>query len=133
MKEKRIRILLTKSQLDSHDRGVLTVGKALMNAGMEVIYTQFRLPIEIIDSAIQEDVDIIGISYASGGQMRVTSEVMRLLKEKELTNVEVVVGGYIRPEELPELSAMGVKGIFRGGDSLENVVNTIKNLITTSS
>jgi len=125
----RIRILLSKSALDGHDRGIRVIAKALRDQGMEVIYTQFKLPEDIVAVAIQENVDIIGISFATGGQVKVTQNVMRLLKEKGMEDVPVIVGGTIRPFDFQALNDAGVRGIFRGGDSLDKIFKDISQIL----
>jgi methylmalonyl-CoA mutase C-terminal domain/subunit len=117
------RVLLTKSFIDSHDRAIGTIAKALRDAGMEVILQDYRGPEEIAAAAIQEDVDVIGVSFMSGGQVDVTRRLMEALGDAE-HRVPVVVGGTIRPFDLRDLNDLGVKAIFRGGETLSAIVDT---------
>lgn len=125
-KSKMIRVLLTKSILDHHDRGIKYLSQFLRNAEMEVIYTEYGLPEEIVNMAVQEAVDAIGISFLSGGQVKVTQRVVELLKEQGLGEIPIFVGGTIRPFDTPKLEELGVKGIYRGGDPLDGFVDKIR-------
>jgi len=126
MGEKRIRILVAKPGLDGHDRGAKIVARALRDAGFDVIYTGLhQTPEMIVESAIQEDVDIIGISILSGAHMTVFPEVLRLLKEKSASHIKVFGGGIIPPEDVKKLKKMGVKEIFLPGTSTEDIINFI--------
>src|SRR3972149_8865553 len=114
--KRKIRVLLAKPGLDGHDRGIRVVAVALRDAGMEVIYTGlYRTPEEIVNMAIQEYVDVIGISLLSGSHDAIIPEVMKLLKEKKADNIIVVVGGIIPPVDIPFLKECGVKEIFLPG------------------
>ena len=128
-KKTAIRVLLTKSAHDGHDRGIRVIAKALRDEGMEIIYTQFKLPEDIAAVAIQEHVDLIGISYFAGGQVKVTEKLLGLLSEKGIEDLPVIVGGTIRPFDVPKLEAMGVRGIFRGGDTMKSVADHIRQLV----
>lgn len=125
MKEK-IRFLLTKSRLDAHDRAVLTVASALKEAGMEVIFIEFGTPEDLVMSAIQEDVDMIGIGFAAGGCVRVTEEVIRLLKKRGIDNLPIIVGGTIHPNDAVKLKEIGVREVFPGGSSFSQITNFIR-------
>lgn len=125
----KIRVLLTKAQLDGHDRGVRTVARSLRDSGMEVILTDYRLPEDIVSTALQEEVDIIGISFSSGGQVRVSQEVLGLLKKNGREDTPLIVGGSIPPFDVPKLKEMGVKGIFRQGSRIESIVEQIRSLL----
>jgi methylmalonyl-CoA mutase cobalamin-binding domain/chain len=122
-----IRVLLTKSFIDSHDRAIKVIAVALRDAGMEVILVDYETPEDIIDMAVDEGVDIIGISFMSGGQVQVTEEAMRLLQEGG-HDLPVVVGGTVRPFDVPALEAAGVKAIFRGGEKMEAVIGRFTEL-----
>ncbi len=124
---KKIKVLLTKGILDAHDRGVRTVAMALMNAGIEVVFTEYRVPEDIVNSASQEDVDVIGISFSAGGQTRVSKKVMEMLTEKGVAGVPVIVGGSIPPDDVKELKRMGVSGVFRQGTPLGEIISCIKD------
>src|SRR3989337_2371284 len=116
IKEKKIRVLVAKPGLDSHDRGAKVVARALRDAGMEVIYTGLRqTPEQIVEAALQEDADVIGLSILSGAHNHICPRVMELLKDRGLDDVLVVVGGIIPEVDVPTLKAMGIQGIFLPG------------------
>jgi methylmalonyl-CoA mutase C-terminal domain/subunit len=124
--ERKIRVLIAKPGLNSHDRGAKVVARALRDAGMEVIYTGLRqTPEQIVETAIQEDVDVIGISLLSGAHMAHIPRIMQLLKEKGLTDVLVIAGGTIPEEDIPKLKEIGVKEVFPPGTSLEKIVRFV--------
>ena len=123
--KKKIRVLLAKGKLDGHDRGVRSIAQALMGAGMEVVFIEFRIPEDIVIPALQENVDVIGISFNSGGQTRVAEEVMKLLEEKGMGDRLVILGGSIPPYDMPKLAAIGVAKIFTSGVSLKAVVDYV--------
>ena len=113
MPEKRIRVLIAKPGLDGHDRGAKIIARALRDAGMEVIYTGLRQTPEMIASAaLQEDVDVIGLSILSGAHNTLAPKLMRLLKEKGMTDVTVLLGGTIPDADIPALKGAGIAGIF---------------------
>jgi len=122
------RVLLTKSFIDSHDRAIKTVAVALRDAGMEVILNDYETPNDIVNMALDEDVDVIGVSYMSGGQVHVTQALMELLREAGREDVPVVVGGTVRPFDVAPLEAAGVKAIFKGGERLEAMVEQFTRL-----
>lgn len=125
--EKKIRVLVAKPGLDGHDRGAKVIARALRDAGMEVIYTGLRqTPEMIVEAAIQEDVDVIGLSILSGAHMTLFPRVMKLLAENGLDDVLVVAGGIIPDDDVPALKEIGIAGIFGPGTSTETVVNFIK-------
>lgn len=129
MSEKRIRVLVAKPGLDGHDRGAKVIAQALRDGGMEVVYTGLRqTPEQIVTAALQEDVDVIGMSILSGA-MGPVSEVVKLLKEKGAEDVLVVGGGIIPDEDIPALKEAGIAEIFGPGTPLENVVNYIKEKV----
>src|SRR5512139_1030324 len=112
----KIRVLIAKPGLDGHDRGAKVVARALRDSGMEVIYTGLRQTPEMIaDAALQEDVDVIGLSILSGAHGTLVPRVMRLLKEKGLERIKVFVGGIIPDSDIPGLKAGGVAGVFGPG------------------
>jgi methylmalonyl-CoA mutase C-terminal domain/subunit len=116
MSEKRIRVLVAKPGLDGHDRGAKVVARALRDAGMEVIYTGLRqTPEMIVEAALQEDVDVVGLSVLSGAHMTWVPKVTALLKERGAEDILVVVGGIIPGEDVPALEAAGVAGVFGPG------------------
>ncbi|MFD2168900.1 cobalamin B12-binding domain-containing protein [Tumebacillus lipolyticus] len=119
MSETKIRVLVAKPGLDGHDRGALVVAKALRDAGMEVIYTGLRqTPQQIVASAIQEDVDVIGLSSLSGAHMHLFPEVVRLLQEQGADDVLVIGGGVIPDEDIPALRSAGIAEVFTPGTPL---------------
>lgn len=125
--EKRIRVLAAKPGLDGHDRGIKVLASALMDAGMEVIYTGLRqTPAQIVETAIQEDVDVIAMSILSGAHDYHFPKVMELLKEKGIEDVLVLGGGIIPDEDIPALKACGIAEIFGPGTNTQDVVKFIR-------
>lgn len=130
MSEKRIRVLVAKPGLDGHDRGAKVIAQALRDGGMEVVYTGLRqTPEQIVSAALQEDVDVVGMSILSGAHATLFPEVVNLLRAKGAGDVLVVGGGIIPDEDIPALKAAGVAEIFGPGTPLANVVNYIKDKI----
>lgn len=127
MSEKRIRVLVAKPGLDGHDRGAKVIAQALRDAGMEVVYTGLRqTPEQIVAAALQEDVDVIGMSILSGAHGTLFPEVVELLKKQGADDILVVGGGIIPDEDIPELKAAGIAEIFGPGTPLEDVVKYIR-------
>lgn len=127
MDERKIRVLIAKPGLDGHDRGAKVVARALRDAGMEVIYTGLRQTPEMIaQAALQEDVDVVGLSILSGAHMALIPRVMQLLKQYGLEDVLVFVGGIIPNEDVPALRRLGVRGIYGPGTALEDIVQAIR-------
>ncbi len=127
MAEKKIRVLIAKPGLDGHDRGAKIIARALRDAGMEVIYTGLRQTPEMIASAaVQEDVDVIGLSILSGAHNTLCLRLMELLREKQMTDVTVVVGGIIPEADIPGLKQAGIAEIFLPGTSTQGIVNFIR-------
>lgn len=124
-KDSRIRVLLTKSRIDGHDRGVRYLAMKLAEAGMEVVFTRYGVPEEIVNTALAEDVDVIGVSFSVGTPLVITAEMMRLLKERRLDNVLVIIGGIIPHDEVPELLRIGVGKTFGPGASASEVIDFI--------
>ncbi len=130
MGERKIRVLIAKPGLDGHDRGAKVVARALRDAGMEVIYTGLRqTPEQIVTAALQEDVDVIGLSILSGAHMTLVPRVMQLLREKGLHDVVVFVGGIIPQEDIPKLKALGVAEVFLPGTLLEQIVSMVRQSV----
>ena len=130
MPEKKIRVLVAKPGLDGHDRGAKVVARALRDAGMEVIYTGLRqTPEMIVEAALQEDVDVVGLSILSGAHTTLLPRIINLLKENDLDDVLVLAGGIIPDEDVPALNKMGVRGIFGPGTSTEEIVKFIEEEI----
>jgi methylmalonyl-CoA mutase C-terminal domain/subunit len=131
MRRKKIRVLIAKPGLDGHDRGAKVVARALRDAGMEVIYTGIRqTPEMIVEAALQEDVDVIGLSCLSGAHMELFSEVMERLGVKGMGNVVVVAGGIIPEDDIPALKKMGINAVFGPGTPTSDIVKSIKKLVT---
>ena len=126
MEKKRVKVLLTKIGLDGHDRGVVTVGLALKDAGMEVIYLgRHQFPEQIAEAAAQEDPDIVGISSLADAHMAQMPRLMKHLKEKGV-DAPVLLGGFIQPEDIPALKKMGVTEVFGIGTRLDDIVKWIE-------
>jgi methylmalonyl-CoA mutase C-terminal domain/subunit len=129
--EKKIRVLVAKPGLDGHDRGALVIARALRDEGMEVIYTGLRqTPEQIVNSAIQEDVDVIGLSCLSGAHNELFPEVVRLLKEKGAEDILVVGGGVIPDEDIPFLKENGIAQVFTPGTSTKDAADFIRSAIS---
>ena len=127
MSFKRIRILIAKPGLDGHDRGAKVMAHALRDAGMEVIYSGLHQTVpSIVKMAIEEDVDVIGLSIMSGAHIPISKKIMELIKKEGLDRVIVVVGGVIPAKDIPVLKEMGVKGIFPGGTPFEESIKFIR-------
>lgn len=122
---KKIRVLLTKRVTDAHDRGVRYITSVLRDAGLEVVYMRFYTPEEIVNSALQEDVDVIGVSSYGGAHLYIAEELMRLLRERGLRGVRVMFGGIIPEEDIPELKKMGVGLVVGPGEPARGVVDYI--------
>jgi methylmalonyl-CoA mutase cobalamin-binding domain/chain len=131
MEEKtRPRILIAKPGLDGHDRGAKIIARALRDEGMEVIYTGLRqTPEMIVNAALQEDVDAIGLSILSGAHMSLMPRIMNLLAENGMANIPVFVGGIIPREDIPELEAIGVTAVFGPGSGLGEVADIVRGSI----
>ena len=126
MEKRRVKVLLTKIGLDGHDRGVVTVGLALKDAGMEVIYLgRHQFPEQIAEAAAQEDPDIVGISSLADAHMAQMPRLMKHLKEKGV-DAPVLLGGFIQPEDNPALKEMGVTEVFGIGTRLDAIVKWIE-------
>lgn len=126
-----IRVLVAKPGLDGHDRGAKVIARALRDAGMEVIYTGLRqTPEMIVNAALQEDVQVIGLSILSGAHNAIVPRVMELLREKEMADVLVIVGGIIPDQDAEALKRDGVAGVFQPGASLDSIVNFIRSSVT---
>ena len=126
MENRKPRILVGKPGLDGHDRGVKIVARALRDAGMEVIYTGLRqTPEMIVETALQEDVDGIGLSILSGAHLPLMERIMQLLRENEMGDIPVFLGGIIPDEDIPELKAMGVCAIFGPGTSMKMIQDAV--------
>ena len=126
-KERKIRVLVAKPGLDSHDRGAKIVARALRDAGMEVIYTGLRqTPEQIAETALQEDVDVVGLSILSGAHPTLFPKIMQLLKKKGMTDVVVFAGGIIPQEDVPALKKIGIREVFGPGTPTSVLVEYLK-------
>jgi len=127
MTEKKIRVLVAKPGLDGHDRGAKVIARALRDAGMEVIYTGLRqTPEQIVNAALQEDVDAIGLSILSGAHMHLFPRILELKREKKLDDVMVFAGGIIPDHDIPRLKELGIAEVFPPGSSLEEIVGFVR-------
>ena len=123
-----IRVLVAKPGLDGHDRGAKVIARALRDSGMEVIYTGIRqTPQMIVQAAVQEDVHVLGLSILSGAHMEILPEIMRLLREEEMDEVKVVLGGIIPEQDRDTLLEMGISAVFGPGTSTSEIVGFIQN------
>lgn len=131
MSDKKIRVLVAKPGLDGHDRGAKVVARALRDAGMEVVYTGIRQTPEMIaEAALQEDVDVIGLSILSGAHMALFPRIVELLHAQGLDDVLIVAGGIIPDEDIPALNELGIHGIFGPGTSTESIVRFIHERVS---
>jgi methylmalonyl-CoA mutase C-terminal domain/subunit len=130
MPEKKIRVLIAKPGLDGHDRGAKVVARVLRDAGMEVIYAGLRqTPEMVVAAALQEDVDVIGLSILSGAHMTLLPRIVELAREKGLSNVLFLVGGIIPDDDVPALRQMGIEGVFGPGASSDEIASFIKDRV----
>ena len=123
---RKIRVVIAKPGLDGHDRGAKVIARALRDAGMEVIYTGLRqTPEQIVAAALEEDADVIGLSILSGAHMHICPRLMQLLRDQEMDDVLVVVGGIIPDLDVPKLAELGVKGVFLPGTPMQEIIDFI--------
>ena len=128
MSDEPIRILVAKPGLDGHDRGAKVIARALRDAGFQVIYLGLRkTPAQIVEAAIQEDVGFIGLSILSGAHMMLTEKVVKLLAEKDASDIKVIVGGTIPERDIAAMKAFGVAEVFPTGAAFKDIVEFIKN------
>jgi len=127
---RKIRVLIAKPGLDGHDRGAKVVARALRDAGMEVIYTGLRqTPTMVAEAALQEDVDIVGLSILSGAHMELVPRVMEALQERDMNDVPIFVGGIIPTDDISALKEMGVYEVFGPGTNTRDVIDFIRKAI----
>ena len=127
MTDRRIRVLVAKPGLDGHDRGAKVIARALRDAGMEVVYTGIRQTPEMIaEAALQEDVDVVGMSILSGAHMALFPRVTELLRENDMEDVLVLAGGIIPDEDVPALHEMGIQGVFGPGTPTDEIIRFIR-------
>ncbi len=131
MTQQKIRVLVAKPGLDGHDRGAKVVARALRDAGMEVIYTGLRQTPEMIaEAALQEDVDVIGLSILSGAHMTLVPLILELLKANGMEHVKVFLGGIIPDQDVPRLKVLGVTGVYGPGSPTNEIVTDIRQSFT---
>ena len=131
---KRIKVLVAKPGLDGHDRGAKVVAIALTQAGMEVMYTGLHRSLDaIVQTAIEEDVDVIGLSIMTGGHLPITRKLTQMLKNEGLDDVLLCVGGVIPRRDVEKLKELGVEGVFPGGTKLEDAITFIKDHVGAES
>jgi methylmalonyl-CoA mutase C-terminal domain/subunit len=128
---RKIRVVVAKPGLDGHDRGAKIIARALRDAGMEVIYTGLhQTPEQIVETALQEDADAVGISILSGAHMTLVPRIVELLRDQQAEDVLVVVGGTIPAQDIPELKELGVAEVFGPGASTQDIVEFIRGAVT---
>ena len=130
--DRKIRVLVAKPGLDGHDRGAKVVASAFRDAGMEVVYTGLhQTPEMIAEAAIQEDVDVVGVSILSGAHMALFPKILSLLKQEDAGDKLIIGGGIIPEDDMAELKKMGVTEIFGPGTTTETIVNYVKNAVAS--
>ena len=130
MSQKKIKILVGKPGLDGHDRGAKIIALALRDAGMEVIYTGLHQTIEqIVRTAVQEAVDIIGLSIMSGAHIPISKKMLESMKAQGIEDIPVVVGGVIPKQDIAKLNALGIKGVFPGGTPFDKIIAGIQEIV----
>ena len=127
MSKEKIRVVVAKPGLDGHDRGAKVIARAFRDAGFEVIYTGLRqTPEQIVNAALQEDADVIGLSVLSGAHMTLCPRITELMKKEGLDDVMVVVGGIIPDQDIPKLKECGVSEVFQPGTSTQDIVSYVR-------
>ena len=125
--EQKIRVIVAKPGLDGHDRGAKIIARAFRDAGFEVIYTGLRqTPEQVVNAALQEDADVVGLSVLSGAHMTLCPRIMELMKKERLDDVLVIIGGIIPDQDIPKLKELGVAAIFQPGASTEDIIAYIR-------
>jgi methylmalonyl-CoA mutase C-terminal domain/subunit len=129
MRARKIKILIAKPGLDGHDKGAKIVALALRDAGMEVVYTGLHQPVEqIVRTAVQEDVDIIGLSIMSGAHLSICEKLLELMAQEGIASTGVVVGGVIPARDIAKLQQMGIKGVYPGGTPFAVMIEEIEKI-----
>ena len=127
---RKLRVVIAKPGLDGHDRGAKVIARALRDAGMEVIYTGLhQTPEMIVNAAIQEDVDVVGVSILSGAHMTIFPKIMTMLAEREVDDIAVVGGGVIQEADIPKLKQIGVREIFNAEASTQDLIDGIERIV----
>lgn len=125
--ERKIRVLVAKPGLDGHDRGAKVVSRALRDAGMEVIYTGLRqTPAMVAEAALQEDVDVVGLSILSGAHMALVPRIMEALRQRDMGDLSVFLGGIVPQDDIPALKEMGVEAVFGPGTSTRTIIDYVR-------
>ena len=125
--DKKVRVLVAKPGLDGHDRGAKVIARAFRDAGFEVIYTGLRqTPEQVVNAALQEDVDVVGLSVLSGAHMTLCPRIMELMKKEGLHDVMVLIGGIIPDQDVPKLKEQGVAEVFQPGASTEDIISYVR-------
>jgi methylmalonyl-CoA mutase C-terminal domain/subunit len=125
--QQKIRVIVAKPGLDGHDRGAKIIARAFRDAGFEVIYTGLRqTPEQIVNAALQEDADVVGLSVLSGAHMTLCPRIMELMKKEHLDDVLVVIGGIIPDQDIPKLKESGVAAVFQPGASTEDIIAYVR-------
>ncbi|MFH1626113.1 MAG: cobalamin-dependent protein [Pseudomonadota bacterium] len=130
MNERKIRILLTIARFDGHDRGVRYLARKLMELGMEVIFTRFIYPQDVVKTAIQEDVSVVGVSFSCGGHKVITAEIIKGLRENKRADILVILGGIIPDDDVAELIGVGIGRTFGPGSSATDIAQYIRDNVT---
>ena len=125
---RNLRIVIARLGMDAHWRGSIVVARALRDAGMEVIYLGNQMPEDIVESALQEDADVIGLSTLSGNHMVLAPEVVRILREKGIDDTDVILGGAIPPDDVSKLKEAGIAEVFGSGSSLNKIIQFVSGL-----
>ncbi len=129
MTQRRVRVLMGKPGLCGHDRGIALVVMALRDAGLEVIYSgRHNSPESLVEVAVQEDVDVLGVSILAGGHLGLCDRIARLLKAREADDIVFLAGGFIPPEDIPKLKALGVREVFRDGAKLDDIARYVERV-----
>lgn len=131
MVERKIRVLIAKPGLDGHDRGAKVIARGLRDAGMEVIYTGLRqTPEMVVEGALQEDVDAIGLSILSGAHKMLVPRIMELMRENEMSDVPVFLGGIVPHDDLPHMMEAGVTAVFGPGTGMDKIIQAIREAVS---
>jgi methylmalonyl-CoA mutase cobalamin-binding domain/chain len=129
--QRKIRVVVAKPGLDGHDRGAKIIARALRDAGMEVIYTGLhQTPEQIVATVVQEDADAVGLSILSGAHMTLVPRILELLREEEVEDVVITVGGTIPSDDIPELKRLGVAEIFTPGATTQDIIDFIRGAVS---
>ena len=127
--KRNIRVVMARLGMDAHWRGSIVVARAMRDAGMEVIYVGNQLPQNIVETALQEDADLIGLSSLSGNHMILATDVVRILREEEMHGTTVILGGTIPPDDVPKLKSAGIAEVFGPGTPLKKIIDFIESSI----